>query len=314
VAEGQGSKIVVYAALAGNLAIAVVKFTAAALTGSAAMLTEGVHSAVDSLDQVLLLIGQSRAQREPDESHPFGYGLEIYFWSFTVALMVFLAGGAFSAWEGWRKLHEPSEADRPWVNYLVLGVSFVFEGASFAVGWREDRRFTRGRVGVFRFIRVSKDPNLIVTLMEDGAALTGLVIAALGVTGQVFGLRWADGAASMAIGVLLMLVAAVLANETRSLIAGEAAAPRVVAAIHEAVHACGEVEGDGLDIATLQLGPEAILVALTLDVREGQSVEAVTRAITDRVREVDGRIARVYFRPTGTPGAPGGVASADGGA
>ena len=310
---GQGSKVAVYAALAGNVAIAVVKFTAAALTGSTAMLTEGVHSAVDSLDQGLLLVGQARGGRAPDRSHPFGYGLEVYFWSFTVALMVFLAGGAFSVFEGWEKLHQPGEADRPWINYLVLGISAVFEGLSFAVGWREYRRFTRGRVGVFRFIRVSKDPNLIVTLLEDGAALTGLAFAALGVTGQVLGMRWADGAASIAIGVLLMGVAAVLANETRSLIAGEAAAPRVVDAIRDAVAACDHVHADGLEVATLQLGPEAILVALTLDVRDGAPVQAVARAVTDRVREVDGRIARVYFRPARTPSHPRDVAQADDG-
>ena len=291
------SKVVVYAALGGNTAIAVVKFTAAVLTGSTAMLTEGVHSLVDSLDQVMLLVGQARAAKPPDRSHPFGYGLEIYFWSFTVALMVFMLGGAFSAYEGWTKLSHPAAADRPWVNYLVLGVSAVFEGSSFLLGVREYRRFTGGRVGLLRFLKVSKDPSLIVTLMEDGAALVGLALAAMGVAGQaVLHLPWADGAASIGIGVLLMGVAVALANETRSLIAGEAATPRVVEAVRDAVDRHPAVRG-APEVATLHLGPENILVCVTLDLDDGPELRAVTREITGAVREADPRIFRVYFRP-----------------
>ena len=309
----EGSKVAVYAALGGNVAVAVVKFTAAALTASTAMLTEGVHSLVDSLDQVLLLIGQAQGKRSPDRSHPLGYGLEVYFWTFVVSLMVFLAGGLFSAYEGFRKLSETGPADRPWINYLVLGVSALFEGLSFAVGWREYRKASRGRVNVFRFIRASKDPNIIVTLLEDGAALIGLVIAALGVTGHVFGLSWADGAASIGIGLLLMAVAVVLANETRSLITGESASPQVVEAIAEAVQTCEETHGE-VDIATLQLGPREILVLVGLTFRDGVDRQTVVDAITERVREVDGRIARVYFRPAGAPSRARDVAEAHGGA
>ncbi len=294
----QGSKFVVYAALAGNLAIAVVKFTAAALTRSTAMMTEGVHSLVDTLDQVMLLVGQARSARPPNRSHPFGHGLEIYFWSFTVALMVFLLGGAFSAYEGWHKLSRPSEIHRPWVNYLVLGISFVFEGSTFLVSVRESRRLTRGRIGLLRFLQVSKDPSLIVTLMEDGAALIGLLFAALGVAGQsVLHLPWADGAASIAIGVLLMGVALALANETRSLIAGEAASPRVVEAVRGAVDGHHAVTGEP-EVATLHLGPNSILVCVTLGIEAGHQLETVAQEITARVREADPRIARVYFRPS----------------
>lgn len=309
----EGSKVAVYAALAGNVAIAVVKFVAAALTASTAMLTEGVHSLVDSVDQLLLLVGQARGQRPPDRSHPLGYGLEVYFWTFVVSLMVFLAGGLFSAYEGVRKLSETGPADRPWINYLVLAISALFEGLSFAVGWREYRKASGGRLNVFRYIRASKDPNIIVTLMEDGAALAGLAIAALGVTGHVLGLQWADGAASIGIGVLLMAVAFVLANETRSLITGESAAPRVVRAIRDAVATCDDVDGE-VDISTLQLGPQEILVLVGLVLRDGIDRQQVVRAITDRVREVDGRIARVYFRPVDAPTGARGVAEAGGGA
>ena len=293
-----GSKTVVYAALAGNVAVAAVKFVAAFLTGASSMLSEAVHSLVDSVDQVLLLVGQSRSARAPDESHPFGYGLEAYFWSFTVALMVFLAGGAFSVWEGVHKIAAPEPLKQAWVNYLVLGVSVLFEGASFLVSLREYKKVVgRRRIGLARFIRRSKNPNLIVTLLEDGAALAGLAIAALGVTGRLLGAGWADGAASIGIGVLLMGVALVLANETRSLIAGEAADPRVVDAIRRAVDDQDDVNGQA-QIATLQLGPEGILVAVTLDLKdERPDLERVTAEITARVREVDQRIARVYFRP-----------------
>ena len=289
------SKVVVYAALAGNAAIAAVKFVAAGLTGSSAMLSEAVHSVVDTVDQLLLLLGGARAGKAPDASHPFGYGLEAYFWGFVVALMVFLLGGAVSAYEGWHKLTHPEPSGRAGVSYLVLGVSALFEAASFTVAYREYRKLAGGRrLGLLGFIKRSKDPNLFVTLLEDGAALTGLAIAALGVTGQLLGVAWADAAASMGIGALLVTVAAVLANETRSLIAGEAADPVVVQAVRAAL---GDRAAAVSEVATLQLGPERILVAVTLDMREGVDVERIAGELTRRVREADARVFRVYFRP-----------------
>ena len=292
------SKVVVYAALAGNVAIAAVKFLAAGLTGSSSMLSEAVHSVVDSLDQILLLWGGRRGAREPDASHPFGYGLEVYFWSFTVSLMVFLLGGAVSIYEGVTKLRQPEPSTHLNVAYLVLAVSALFEGATFAFSYLQFRKLAGRRMGLVDFLRRSKDPNLIVTLMEDGAALAGLALAAVGVTGQLLGLRWADGAASIAIGVLLMAVAWLLANETRSLIAGEAADSSVVEAVRRALDAhpgAGEVA----EVATLQLGPERILVALTIDVADGREgeVERVAAELTDHVRAADPRVFRVYFRP-----------------
>lgn len=292
------SKVVVYAALAGNSAIAVVKFVAAGFTGSSAMLSEAVHSVVDTLDQLLLLVGEARGRAPPNPTNPFGYGLEAYFWSFTVALMVFLLGGAFSVYEGVQKVLEPGEAASPKVNYLVLGVAFLFEGASFLVGFRQYKRFSKGRLGLADFIRRSKDPNLFVTLLEDGAALIGLALAALGVTGGVLGLPWADGAASVAIGLLLVALAAVLANETRSLIAGESADSHVVEEVRTALEGCPSVERVA-DIATLQLGPKVILVAVTLDLAPGErALETASETIARHVHAVDERIARVYFRPS----------------
>lgn len=292
------SKVVVYAALTGNALIAVTKFVAAGLTGSSSMTSEAVHSVVDTLDQVLLLIGGARSSRKPDRSHPFGYGLEVYFWSFTVSVLVFLLGGAVSIYEGVHKLQGGGAGEGALVNYAVLAFSAVFEGGSFLIGYRQFRRIARGRLGLAAFVRRSKDPNLFVTLLEDGAALIGLAIAAGGVTGRLLGWAWADGGASILIGLLLMAVAALLANETRSLIAGESADPLVVEVVERAL-------ADGLDgcrapeTATLQLGPADILVCVTLDVPPEQAArtEEIARELTRRVRKADARVGRVYFRP-----------------
>ena len=294
------SKVVVLAALAGNLGVAAIKFIAFAMTGSGAMLTEGVHSLVDTVDQVLLLVGQSRAARPADIRHPFGHGLEIYFWSFTVALMVFLAGGAVAVWEGVLRLQHPAPIENPWVNGVVLALSFLFEGASFVVSLRAARKVAAQivgqEVGVFTFVRRSKDPALYTTIVEDGGALIGLVLAGLGVAGgAIFGWRWADGAASIAIGLLLMGLAAILANETRSLIAGEAVDPVVLERMRKVLDEQGLCRAT--DIATLHFGPRSILVAITGHFMGDPSIETVARALTTELQAVDERVKRVYFRP-----------------
>lgn len=293
-----GTKGVVYAALAGNLGVAATKFVAFALTGSTAMLTEAIHSVVDTGDQLLLLIGLARSQRPPDASHPFGYGMEVYFWSFVVALLIFSVGGAVSIWEGVQRVLHPEPPRSPWINYVVLAVSAVFEGYSFRTAWREYKTVAPRGVSVVRFVRGSKDPSLFTALLEDGAALTGLAVAALGVAGAQLGWAWADGAASIGIGVLLMAVAAVLGNETRSLIAGEAAAPRVVERVRSRVEADPRVELAAL--RTLQLGPDSILVAADLrfgpELSRDQTTEAL-EAITRAVRDSDPRIRDVFVRP-----------------
>src|SRR5262245_4724391 len=219
-----GSTRVVLAALAGNGGIAAAKFIAAGLSGSTAMLTEAIHSLVDTGDQTLLLIGQTRGRRPADETHPLGYGMEAYFWSFIVALMVFLLGGVLSILQGVVHLLLPEPIEAPWISLSVLAISAVFEGASFGVGYREYKRVVRGRpIDLWRFIQASKDPSVISVLLEDSAALIGLGVAAIGVSASSFlNIAWADGVASIVIGILLCCVAFVLANETRSLIAGEA--------------------------------------------------------------------------------------------
>ncbi len=298
----EGSTRVVLAALAGNLGIAVVKLLAFALTRSSAMLTEAIHSLVDSGDQVLLLIGQKRAAKPPDPSHPLGYGMETYFWSFIVALMVFLLGGAVAVHQGVVKLSHPSQIERPWVSYLVLGVSAAFEGASFMTAYREYRRVVRGRdVRLWRFLRLSKDPNVFSTLMEDGAAVTGLAVAALGVTGSAYlGAPGADGAASILIGLLLVGVALFLANESRSLIAGESAVEPIVTAVRQILERDPRVIAVE-DVLSLHLGPRAILFAAALRFRSDLSGDEVQRAaleLTRAVKRTDDRIVQVFLRPT----------------
>lgn len=301
---------VLLAALGGNLAIALTKLAAFAATRSTAMLTEAVHSFVDTSDQLLLLIGQRRADRPADESHPFGYGMEIYFWGFIVALMIFMVGGAFSIWQGVEKIRHPVEIGRPWINLIVLALSAVFEGTSFRIAYRQYRQMVRGKtvggreVRLWRFLSISKDPGLYTTLLEDGAALTGLALAAIGVVGAGWlGLPWMDGAASAAIGLLLVAVALFMANETRSLIAGEAAAPPIVDQARAAVEGDPRVAAI-LKVASLQLGPRNILFAVTLTFRAGLSGGDIQNAVDDlvaRVRASDPRICDVFVRPCRTP-------------
>jgi len=291
----------VLAALAGNIAVALAKFAAAFVSGSTAMLTEAIHSLVDSLDEILLLIGQARGAKAGDATHPLGYGMETYFWSFVVALMVFLLGGVLSIYEGVRHILKPEPVISPWISLGVLAAAAVFESLSFRVGYRELRRVMRGRpIGLWAFIKASKDAGLVSVLLEDAAALIGIGLAAAGVVGSTFlRIPWADGAASVAIGVLLACVAFVLANETRSLIAGEAVAPIVMERLEETLARIDCIM-ELKEIATLHLGPGSILVALTLAFRPKSTTEMLDTAVLEITRclqATDGRVAYVYVRP-----------------
>jgi len=300
-ARSHGSTRVIYAALSGNLAIAAAKLGVYGLSGSTAMLTEAIHSLVDSIDQVLLLIATVRGRKPPDRSHPLGYGMETYFWSFIVAIMVMLAGGVVAIYEGVHRFGVSGPMLSPGLSLGVLGIAAVFEGSSFAVGFREYKRIVRGRnTPLWTFIRRSKDPALYATLLEDLSALIGIGLAALAViASSVFSVKWADGAASIAIGGLLLTLSIVLANETRSLIAGEAVAPSVLASLERALLADRRVMAVH-EIATLHLGPNVIMVALTMSFVPDmhlQDLRAALRDITDALKSVDERITYVYVRP-----------------
>ena len=220
-----GSKKVIYAALAGNLLIAATKFTAAFFTGSSAMLSEGVHSLVDTGNGGLLLFGLHRAGRPPDRTHPFGHGRELYFWSFVVAILVFALGAGVSFYEGVAHIRHPEPASNVAVNYVVLGLSMVFEGGAWLIALKEFRR-SKGRMGYYEAIRKSKDPSVFTVLFEDSAALLGLVIALVAITAaHLMEMPVLDGVGSIGIGLVLAATATLLARECKGLLMGEAASP-----------------------------------------------------------------------------------------
>lgn len=295
---------VVYAALAGNVLVAVSKYAAAAVSGSTAMLTEAIHSTADCTNQGLLLLGNRRSRAAPDAGHPFGHGGEIYFWAFVVAVMVLLAGGVASVVEGVLQLRHPEPVRAPAVSLTVLGLSVLFEGGSLLFGYRESRRVVRShpvpgeRIGLWRFIKLSKDPNLYESLLEDAAALVGIGIAGAGVAGNVWlGLLWADGAASIGIGVLLVAFSVVVADATRRLIAGEAVAFPLRRDLERALAGWERPAVD--DLRSLHLGPRTIL--LTLDVHadeagSGAELRDDLDRLTARLKAVDPRVVHVFFR------------------
>lgn len=295
---GGGPKAIV-AALAANLGIAAAKLVAFAVTGSTAMLAEGVHSLADSGNQVLLLVGGRRARRVADESHPFGYGRDRYFYAFVVALVLFSLGSLFALYEGVQKVRHPHELETPSVAIGVLLVALVLEGLSLRTAVREARPL-RGDASWVAFIRRAKAPELPVLLLEDAAALVGLVLALLGVgAALVFDEPRFDGVGSLAIGVLLGVVAIVLAVETKSLLLGEAATPEVVASIRVALSAGPEVTRL-IHLRTLHLGPEELLVAAKVELDRGLDVPGVASAIDvveARVRAAVPIARVIYLEP-----------------
>lgn len=289
----------ILAALSANIGIAVTKFGAFLLTGSSSMLAESVHSFADSGNQVLLLVGGRRARRVPDEEHPFGYGRDRYFAAFLVAIVLFTLGGLFALYEAYEKWHDPHGIDSwQWVPVAVLFVAMGLEGFSLRTAVREVNE-VRGDQGWFRYIRTAKAPELPVVLLEDAAALIGLVFAMIGVvatlaTGDG---RW-DAVGSAAIGVLLVVVAAVLARETRSLLLGEAATPAVVASIRAALVGPGVTSV--IHLRTLHLGPEELLVAAKIEVPGARTAAEVAEAIDAaeaRVRAAQPIARVIYLEP-----------------
>jgi len=294
-----GSRKVIFAALAGNLAIAVTKFVAALWTGSSAMLSEAIHSTVDTGNQGLLLWGLRRSARPADETHPFGYGMEIYFWSFVVALLVFSLGGAFSIYEGLHKIAEPEPVESAWVNFVVLGASLVFEGLSFRTGWIEMReRFPTETL--FSALRASKDPGLFAVLVEDTAALAGLVVALVGLTlAQLLDSPVLDGVASIGIGAVLVGAAIFLARETLSLMSGESASRQVLDDARRVLAADPRVERVE-EILSMHLGPDSILLGVSIVLNDALDSRAIEEAVHDLSAALTARqprISRVFVRP-----------------
>jgi cation diffusion facilitator family transporter len=298
VSTSGGTKAIV-AALAANLGIAVMKFVAFLFSGSSSMLGESIHSLADSGNQVLLLIGGKRSKRAATQEHPFGYGRERYVYAFLVAIILFSLGGLFSLYEGIHKIEHPEPLTVPWLPIAVLVGAIILEGFSFRTAIRESNMI-RGDVGWVQFVRRSKAPELPVILLEDLAALLGLLLALIGVTIAVItGDGVWDGIGTIAIGVLLVVVAFVLAVETKSLLLGEGASEPDVRKIRAAAETGGDIERV-IHLQTLYLGPDELLVAMKIGVRASDDAATIARAIDEvekRVRAAVPIVTALYVEP-----------------
>ena len=295
---------VIYAALLANVLIAVSKFVAAGITGSSAMLSEGVHSVVDTGNQGLLLLGLYRSKRPADTAHPFGYGAEIFFWAFVVAILIFAVGAGISFYEGVYKLLHPHPIEHPYVNYIVLGVAFAFEATSWVIAYREFRS-AQDRQRPFRMLsalRRSKDPTMFTVLFEDSAALLGLSAATLGVVAaHLCDIEWADAAASLVIAAVLAGAAILLARETKGLLIGEAASRPIVAGIRKIVQDAPDILSIN-ELRTMHLAPHEILLALSVDFADGvssQSVEHGVSRLECEIKEHYPQVTRVFIEVQG---------------
>ncbi|UCD10791.1 MAG: cation transporter [Nitrospinaceae bacterium] len=290
--EAHGSKKVIYAALAGNALIAVTKFGAGFYTGSSAMLSEAIHSLVDTGNQGLLLYGLKRSEQPPDRSHPYGYGMELYFWSFVVAVLIFGIGAGVSIYEGLHKLNEPEPVSDPYVNYIVLAVALVFEAGAWWVAFKEFRRST-GRLGYFQAVRESKDPAVYTVLFEDTAAMLGLLVAFSGIfLADRLQMPQFDGAASIIIGLILAGTAGFLIYESKSLLIGEGARATVVEGIGRMVKERPGIKAVN-EILTMHLGPRDILLNLSLDFEDNIKSEEVEASISEMERAIKAEFPEV---------------------
>jgi cation diffusion facilitator family transporter len=295
----KGSRLVLYAALAGNVLVAATKFVAAAITGSAAMLSEAVHSLADTSNELLLLYGAYRSQRPPDQTHPFGYGREVYFWSFMVSVLLFALGAGVSIWEGVRHVLAPHAVEQPLVSYVVLGIAAIFEGGSWWFAFREFRSRMGGR-GMLETARETKDPSTVMVFLEDTAALIGISLAVAGTAAaQLLGDPVYDGVASIAIGVLLAVVALFTARENKQLLIGEGARPSLVEAIGRIARSePGIAAYNGM--LTIQLAPHEVVAALSIDFEDSlraSDVQRVVKSLESRIRRQHPDVVMVFVKP-----------------
>ena len=294
--SASASKKVIYAALAGNLLIAITKFIASAITGSSAMLSEGIHSLVDTGNQGLLLYGLKQAKKPASEEFPFGHGKEIYFWSFVVAILIFALGAGISLYEGVIHIIHPAKLSDPTINYIVLALAIVFEGAAFTFALKEFKA-AKGQLSYFDAIKQGKDPSMFVVLFEDGAAMLGLVVALIGISlAQWTGNPIFDGMASVVIGLILAATAAWMAIETKGLLIGESADPAIVKAIHEMVDQIDPIERTN-EVLTMHMGPEYILVNVSADFAPSANSDEVENSIAlldKRIKKRFPEVKRIF--------------------
>jgi cation diffusion facilitator family transporter len=303
----QERPVAIYGAMAANLAIAVTKFVAAGLTGSSAMISEGIHSLVDTGNQLLLLLGIRRSKKPADAVHPFGHGMELYFWSLVVAMLLFGVGGGMSIYEGITHILHPHPLEDPTWSYASLAIAFVFEGISWLLAMRQLRPLIRER-GIWQALRTSKDPAILILFFEDSAALAGLVIAFLGIfLGHLWNSPAADGVASILIGLLLAGVASLLVHESKGLLLGESADPEVLQDVRALVDADPAVARSGYPL-TMHLSPEEVLLNLEIDFRSGLPPGQITESIVRLEQEIRHRhpeIQRIFIEARALGGGRG---------
>jgi len=274
------SKKVILAALAGNTLISITKFGAAAYTGSSAMLSEGIHSLVDTGNQILLLYGIKRAAKPADADFPFGYGKEIYFWSFIVAILIFALGGGISIYEGISSLKDPGPISSPIVNYVVLGLAMVFEGFAWLFAFKEFNK-QRGKWSYIEAVQRAKDPTIFVVLFEDSAAMLGLLVAFAGVAlSQYTGILEFDSIASIIIGLILIGTSIWLAYETKGLLIGESANRSTINEIREILQTKNSIEHVN-EVLTMHMGPDFILANISVDFNDAQTADEIESTVAE---------------------------------
>lgn len=292
-----GSNIAIYGAIAANILIAIGKFVAAFFTGSSAMLAEGIHSSVDTGNGLLLLFGVKRSQRKPDAQHPFGYGKEVYFWSFVVSMLVFSVGGGFAIYEGIHALQHPSPIEDPLWSYIVLSAAILFEGTALFISMKTFNK-SRTSKSLFKSIVQSKDAATFAVVIEDSAAVTGLLIALLGTfLSQQLQNPYLDGSASILIGLLLLLVAILLAHESKDLLLGESAKKSVISSIDALLEKNKNVDSWNVPL-TMHFGPDNILFTIELDLIDSLSMEESQEAIAKirkEIKKTEPKIGRVFI-------------------
>jgi|SRR6478735_3723692 len=298
------SRWVIYGALAANAAVCVAKFTAALLSGSAALLSEGIHSLADTGNEILLLLGLRRSQKPADSSHPYGYGKEQYFWSLIVALVLFSVGGGTSIYEGVRRLMHPQRVEHSLANYVVIGVAFVFESGSLWLGIR-NLRARQSEGSLLSAIQRSKDPSVFTVVAEDIAAIAGLVAAFIGVlTSDLFDAAWCDAVGSIAVGATLCVVAFFLASESHKLLVGESGSQELLDHVQRITREDPSVKSVG-ETLSMQLGPEQVLINLTVEFEPGTcstDLPGAIQRLERRIREAHPEITRLYVEASSLAG------------
>jgi cation diffusion facilitator family transporter len=293
-----GRRLVIFGAIAADAAIAVAKFIAAGISGSSSMLSEGIHSVIDTANSCLLLLGEKRAARPPDDNHPFGHGREIYFWSLLVAMVIFGIGGGMSTYEGIHHLLRPRQLENPTVSYWVLAISLVFSVGSFVVGIREFHRQKRPDESWWQLFRRSKDPTVYTVVFEDVAAIIGIALAFGGIfLGHRLNNPYADGIASVLIGLMMAVIACLLAWESRGLLVGESADARAVQDMCRIATEDPDVQQVNHPL-TMQLGPHNVLLTLDVVFREGLGAADHAAAIDrleQRIREKHPDVKRIFI-------------------